>query len=110
MKPRRTLAPVSDSLPSTAFLKKTDRIVGCLAFEVSKLEERKEKRSILSFHYVSSESETHFVYSTRSVRTLLGSLIEESNRSYKDDCRKIPLLYLLYSNNSSGTLRSKPFK
>lgn len=32
----RTLAPVSDSLPSTAFLKKTDRIVGCLAKEVGK--------------------------------------------------------------------------
>ena len=30
-----------------------------------------------------------------------------SNRSYKDDCRKIPGLY---SNNSSGTFRSKPWK
>ena len=28
-----------------------------------------------------------------------------SNRSHKDDCRKMPGLY---SNNSSGTLRSKP--
>lgn len=30
-----------------------------------------------------------------------------SNRSHKDDCRKMPGLY---SNNSSGTLRSKPWK
>lgn len=30
-----------------------------------------------------------------------------SNRSHKDDCRRIPGLY---SNNSCGTLRSKPWK